>query len=206
MKECTKCKVVKPLEQFHKKSKSKDGYAWQCKSCAIEYGRMKDKDPKVKIKRQEYNKIKNQSPEKKFGNSVWRDKKGTEYNKKYWLNNKTLLLQNYSNRRKTDPIFKLKGDIRCLINKSFKRNSEGNYVKSNKTEEMLGCILEEFIQHLQTKFIEGMTLENHGEWEMDHIIPLSIAKNEEEIKKLNHYSNFQPLWKKDNRKKSNKML
>lgn len=53
-------------------------------------------------------------------------------------------------------------------------------------------------------FVIFTHVENHGEWEMDHIIP--NAKTEEEIYKLNHYTNFQPLWKEDNRKKSNKML
>ena len=41
-------------------------------------------------------------------------------------------------------------------------------------------------------------------WQLDHIIPISWAKTEEDVYKLNHYSNFQPLnWLK-NIKKSNK--
>lgn len=50
-----------------------------------------------------------------------------------------------------------------------------------------------------------MTLENHGEWEMDHKTPLASAKTEEEIIKLNHYTNFQPLWRFDNRSKGAKI-
>ena len=30
-------------------------------------------------------------------------------------------------------------------------------------------------------------------WAVDHIIPISWAKTEEEVYRLNHYSNFQPL-------------
>jgi hypothetical protein len=41
---------------------------------------------------------------------------------------------------------------------------------------------------------------------IDHIIPLSLAKTEEELYKLCHYTNLQPLWAEDNLKKSNKIL
>jgi hypothetical protein len=40
--------------------------------------------------------------------------------------------------------------------------------------------------------------ENCG-WEYDHIIPVSSAKCEEDIYKLNHYSNIQPLCSHINR-------
>lgn len=30
-------------------------------------------------------------------------------------------------------------------------------------------------------------------WGMDHIIPISYAKTEEDVIKLNHYTNLQPL-------------
>jgi len=33
---------------------------------------------------------------------------------------------------------------------------------------------------------------NYG-WDMDHIIPIASAESEEDIIKLNHYTNLQPL-------------
>ena len=49
-----------------------------------------------------------------------------------------------------------------------------------------------------------MRWDNHGEWHMDHIKPISLAKTENEILELNHYTNFQPLWANENLSKSNK--
>ena len=72
--------------------------------------------------------------------------------------------------------------------------------------EMLGCTPEELRDHLQSQFTEGMTLENHGEWHIDHIIPLASANTEEEIVKLCHYTNLQPLWAEDNLSKSDKII
>lgn len=39
---------------------------------------------------------------------------------------------------------------------------------------------------------------NHG-WDIDHIIPLSSAKTEEELLRLNHYTNLRPLCSYHNR-------
>jgi hypothetical protein len=49
-----------------------------------------------------------------------------------------------------------------------------------------------------------MTFDNYGMkgWHLDHIIPLSSANNEDEIIKLCHFTNLQPLWWYENLKKS----
>lgn len=42
-------------------------------------------------------------------------------------------------------------------------------------------------------------------WQLDHIIPISHAKDIDEIVKFNHYSNFQPMWETENKSKGNKI-
>ena len=79
--------------------------------------------------------------------------------------------------------------------------------KSKKSQEILGCSFEDFKAYLESKFEFWMNWENYGlyngevnyGWDIDHIIPLSSAKLEEEIVKLNHYTNLQPLCSKVNR-------
>jgi hypothetical protein len=63
---------------------------------------------------------------------------------------------------------------------------------------------EKFRFYIESLFKEGMTWDNYGEWHLDHITPISWANSEEEIYKLNHYSNFQPLWSIDNLSKGNR--
>jgi len=79
--------------------------------------------------------------------------------------------------------------------------------------EILGCDIDNFKSYLESKFEDWMTWENRGlyngefnyGWDIDHIIPVSSAKTEEELLLLNHYTNLQPLCSKINRdiKKSN---
>ena len=103
---------------------------------------------------------------------------------------------------KTDDFFKLKFSIRSLIRNALKR---GFTTKSKKTIEILDCSFEEFKLHLESKFDDKMNWENQGTyWHMDHIIPISSAETEEDVYRLNHYTNFQPLYWEDNLKKGSK--
>ena len=79
--------------------------------------------------------------------------------------------------------------------------------KSRKTTEILGCSFEELKSYLESKFEPWMNWENRGlyngelnyGWDVDHIIPLSSAKTEDDVIKLNDYTNLQPLCSKINR-------
>jgi len=78
------------------------------------------------------------------------------------------------------------------------------YAKTSKSQNILGCTFEEFKIHLESKFEPWMNWSNYGNWngypkeincawDIDHIIPISTANTIEEILKLNHYTNLQPL-------------
>lgn len=89
------------------------------------------------------------------------------------------------------------------ILKSLRLNG---FTKKSRTYKILGCSFDFFLNHISSQFTEGMSIEKLGkEIHLDHITPISSASTEEEIIRLNHWSNFQPLWAKDNLLKRDKL-
>jgi hypothetical protein len=78
--------------------------------------------------------------------------------------------------------------------------------KGGKTFEILGYTPSELKHHIEMQFTKGMTWDNRREWEIDHIIPISSAKNLDDLIALNQLSNLRPLWKKENNTKKAKIL
>jgi len=107
-------------------------------------------------------------------------------------------------RRKNDNLYAITDTIRTSIGYGFRKNG---FIKKCKTIEILGCSFEDFKSHIESKFEDWMTWENRGlyngelnyGWDIDHIIPIASAKTEEDIIKLNHYKNLQPLCSHINR-------
>jgi hypothetical protein len=106
------------------------------------------------------------------------------------------------NRKGNDPIFKLRHNIIWLIWNSLR---DGGVKKSQRTEEILGCKIPFFKAYIEQRFLPGMSWENRSEWHLDHITPVASADTEKKLIKLNHYTNFRPLWAADNIRKGDKM-
>jgi hypothetical protein len=112
-------------------------------------------------------------------------------------------VMNYKKRRmKRDPLYKSIIRIRGLIGQVFIKQ---NFTKKSKCSDILGIDWKGFKTHIENKFQKNMSWDNYGLWEYDHIVPISSAKTYDEIIKLNHYTNFQPLWKEENRVKGCKV-
>jgi hypothetical protein len=92
------------------------------------------------------------------------------------------------------------------------RNRIGFYLKKNtvtkrnNTFKIVGCTPQELKIYLEQKFIDNMSWENQGKWHIDHIIPLSSAKTEEELYNLCHFTNLQPMWAEENLRKGSKII
>lgn len=119
--------------------------------------------------------------------------------KEYKEKNKQKLKEykkNYiKSKRENDILLNIRDHICRGINKALSANG---YTKNSKTYEILGCSYDEFKIHIEQQFLKGMSWDNRSKWHLDHIIPLSFACTEDEILKVSHYSNFRPMWAKDN--------
>ena len=109
----------------------------------------------------------------------------------------------YQKRRRQQPLIIISERIRALIYFILKVRI---YTKKSKTYEILGCSYEDFKIYIENHFKDGMTWENKGAWHIDHIIPTCTAKTEEDLIRLNHYTNLQPLWAEENLKKGSKLI
>jgi hypothetical protein len=108
-------------------------------------------------------------------------------------------------KRETDPFYKLKENVRRRLRASLDGRK---WRKISSFNEYIGCTQDDLIKHIESKFTEGMSWEvflTTDKIHIDHIIPLSSAISVEDIFKLCHYTNLQPLWAIDNIIKSNKL-
>lgn len=179
-KVCTKCGRELPLSDFYNNISKKDGKDSICKEC--------DKENRKKYYENNREKI-------------------LEYQKEYYENNKgrrNKHKKEYAkNRRKEDELFAVIDRCRVRIRKFIRYSG---YKKTSKTFEMIGCTPEQLLEHLHKTWYDNYGTEYNGEpVHIDHIIPLSSAKTEEDVYRLCHYTNLQYLKPEDNLAKSDKL-
>jgi hypothetical protein len=182
-KVCKKCGVEKDLCNFNRDKYAIDGYRYRCRECtSSDYKNFYYRNREIEINRQVI----------------------------YQKNNKDSVNKNRNIRYKinyeNDLFYRLKTNLRNRV-KLFLKSSNFSLGK-NKTFTIVGCSPEELKSHLESQFINHMSWENYGHngWHIDHKIPLSSAKTNEELISLCHYTNLQPLWCEENYKKGNKIL
>ena len=210
---CSKCKEEKGVCEYTKKSRNKDGINCQCKECEKKYY-LENSEKLKKLSSERYYKNHSENKEKQKK----RRESNPDYMQKYReINNEKIRLkkkeyddknkekrnQYIKNKYKTDILFRLKINLSSRLRKYSLLN---NITKKNNTFDIIGCSPEFLKEHLENQFIDGMSWDDRSEWHIDHIIPLSSAKTEDELYRLCYYTNLQPLWVGDNLKKGSKIL
>jgi hypothetical protein len=183
-KYCYGCKNILDKECFGKMKCAKDGLNTKCKKCM--------KTRATKYYQDNLEKIQKNA-------ELYRKENGEKMRFLYrrWLKEK----------RTSDPTYSFLLRIRSRLYWYFKNNNM-NYKINKDDMKMIGCSPTDLKLHLENQFVDGMSWENYGQkgWHIDHIIPLSSAKTVEDVLTLNHYTNLQPLWATDNRKKGKKII
>jgi hypothetical protein len=176
-KVCSKCKEEKEVCEFNLNKSRSNGYRVECRECTKLITKTYKEKNKLKIK---------------------------ESNKKFIENNPDYHNDYRRDKFKNNIQYRLQCYVRARILKYLKSKK---ILKNNLTFNIVGCTPDELKKHIESQFLENMSWDNHSlyGWHIDHKIPLSSAKTEEEAYQLCHYTNLQPLWAEDNLKKSNKL-
>lgn len=188
-KKCFVCKQTLPISEFGNNKSRKNGLQNSCKQCKSKIDKSYRDDPRFRerlldSRKTYYHTTIKENPER-YDAMLKRLKENRDYAKEY-------------SATRNNPIKRSKQAIRSLVLQALKSKGVSKSKTSKKTEEILGCDLNFFREHIESKFTEGMNWLNHGEWHLDHIIPMDAAETIDEVIKLNHWTNFQPLWSNDN--------
>jgi hypothetical protein len=109
--------------------------------------------------------------------------------RKAWRNKNREKENAYYAEKRKDPMYRVAHNLRSRLYDHL-----SGRVKHKSTLELTGCNLEELKKHLESNFQPGMTWDNYGTyWSVDHNIPLCTAKTPEDLERLSHFTNLQPL-------------
>lgn len=128
------------------------------------------------------------------------------YSREYARSHKGKTNARHRDRYANDPSYKASFLVRKYIRKMM------GYIdgsrKSSRSIKSLPYTPEEFVAHIEKMFLKGMTWDNHGEWHVDHIVPISylISHGEADPAVINALSNLRPMWAKDNLVKGEKIV
>lgn len=125
----------------------------------------------------------------------------SRYRNQPWA--KKRIAQYVRERRRTNPQENLAATIRKRVSEALKVKS---IKKLHSTSELLGCSFAFLKKHIESQFKDGMSWENRSSFHIDHIRPLASfdLTDPEQLKAACHWTNLQPLYPKENLKKSKK--
>lgn len=208
-KRCYACGEIKPIEQFHRNKSKKDGHSEECKPCKVRrtvaWGRRNKGKKAIQAKRWSCShraEIAAKSKKWREANPEIRRERLARWRKANPEKDKAARIRHMKKKLSTVE-GKLNHSMSRSIWQALKRNKNGSW------RALVDFNLEDLKRHLEKQFKDGMTWENYGEWEIDHKIPISVFNykkaTDEDFKRCWCLKNFQPLWKTENIRKSNKL-
>lgn len=226
-KVCKICGEEKLLKSFYKNDHNKDGYFNSCDACERKKY-FDNHEIRIQRNREYIKKLKRENRYKDLllKQSEYQKKtkdRHNEANKRYRAENKDkiriysksiVLTPEQKERRRIYKKWKRDNDLNYKISQNIRARiwcclfvQKKGTKKYFSVKELVGCDYDYMNRYLESLWQEGMSWENYGEWEIDHIKPCASFDliNPEEQKKCFNWRNMQPLWRSDNRFKSNKL-
>jgi hypothetical protein len=201
---CRICEIEKNINEFDIDKRRRDNISSKCKECRRKYYNQYNNLNREKTN-EKHKKRYWENREKELIRSREKHQRNKEKEIEYRKKNREKKAKRERERYQNDFLYRLKVNLRNRL-KLFLKSKKIN--KINKTIEIVGETPETIKKYIENQFKDGMSWENYGYngWHIDHIIPLSSAKTEEEAYKLCHYTNLQPLWANENYKKGKKII
>jgi hypothetical protein len=98
----------------------------------------------------------------------------------------------------------LNNRISIAIRVSLRGNKRGR-----SWESLVGYTLDQLKCHIEKQFTIGMSWENHGQWHIDHKIPIAAfnyqSPEDTDFKKCWALKNLRPMWAVENIKKKDRI-
>ena len=199
-KKCGTCQQVKPVTEFCKDKSRKDGYNHRCKQCA----KIRQQSPNAKAYHADY--YQSHKEEHDEASKRWHENNRDLLNLRFRTIYRKPQTNYMVNRRHNDPLFRLSTAFSANLRMSLK-SAENRLSKNGKHwEDIVGYTVQDLVAHLESKFQNGMTWDNYGQWHIDHIKPIAsfniLEVGDDEFKMCWSLDNLQPLWASDNIRKS----
>ena len=216
---CTTCNEIKQLTEFstRKSKKGEVSYRSECKKCRCQREKERRANNKEKFKekdKQYYEKNKETMNERSREYNKSHKEDICAKKKQYYEKNKDTIKQ-YHIKNKTKRNIRVREKRKICIQTRIShtlRARLSDIVKKVKGEcfiTLIGCTKRSLLKWIEIQLTKELSWQNYGTyWHIDHVIPISWfdlrEKNEKAV--CFHWSNLRPLKKKDNMKKSNKIL
>ena len=226
-KVCSKCNIEKPIDEYSKKGKKKNGdirYQSHCKLCINQHERQLYKQNKkqvgIQLQQEQLNskvctKCNIEKPIDEYYIRGINKNGGIDYrgecktcNNQYIKRNKDKRNKQRKYRRLIDLEYKLISNIRTRISSAI-HSQLNNGTKSARTHELLGISMDKYIRWIEFQLKDGWTWDNWGsDFHIDHVYPIAkhdLSKKEEQFKAFN-WKNTRPMCKKENMAKGAKII
>lgn len=202
-KKCTKCLKIKPLQDFHKRTKSPDGHATKCKECVSIYykalqgeAREKRRASSKRYYYQHYEKMKHNGKQWYRANREYAKELTRRWKQNHKENVAEQTRESRKRRRARDPVYAHRIRLQALVRWAF--NKQGKCT-SPTIQEICGCSPFELYTFLCQTWEQHYGKAYNGEkCQIDHITPLRTATTIQDINRLYHYTNLQLLTPYDN--------